>query len=76
MIQNIPNKYSRQMLVDELNDKHRYCYDFLYLPIDFRNKCNLGYAFINMITPADVVSLHNNCVGSPGSNHAVRKRLM
>ena len=63
MIQNIPNKYSRQMLVDELNDKHRYCYDFLYLPIDFRNKCNLGYAFINMITPADVVSLHNNLRG-------------
>ena len=63
MIQNIPNKYSRQMLVDELNDKHRHCYDFLYLPIDFRNKCNLGYAFINMITPADVVSLHNNLRG-------------
>jgi hypothetical protein len=63
MIQNIPNKYSRQMLLDELNDKHRHCYDFLYLPIDFRNKCNLGYAFINMITPADVVSLHNNLRG-------------
>ncbi len=63
MIQNIPNKYTRQMLVDELNDKHRHCYDFLYLPIDFRNKCNLGYAFINMITPADVVSLHNNMRG-------------
>ena len=62
-VANIPNKYTRQMLVDELDEKHRSCYDFLYLPIDFRNKCNLGYAFINMITPSDVVSLHKNLRG-------------
>ena len=51
------------MLVDELDDQHSKCYDFLYLPIDFRNKCNLGYAFINMISPQGVLDLHNNFRG-------------
>lgn len=35
-------------------------YDFLYLPIDFKNNCNLGYAFVNMRSTADVLLLHEN----------------
>ncbi|KAK9108948.1 hypothetical protein Sjap_017008 [Stephania japonica] len=67
MIRNIPNKYTREMLL-ELLDKHceeenkrvqvencagingnvsMSAYDFVYLPIDFRTKCNKGYAFVN-----------------------------
>ena len=42
---------------------HRGRFDFLYLPIDFQNKCNVGYAFINMRRAEDVLTFRETFHG-------------
>ncbi|KOM40060.1 hypothetical protein LR48_Vigan04g025800 [Vigna angularis] len=63
MIKNIPNKYTSKMLLAAIDENHRGTYDFLYLPIDFKNKCNVGYAFINMLSPSLIIPFYETFNG-------------
>ncbi|KAL6877553.1 hypothetical protein ACP4OV_012768 [Aristida adscensionis] len=63
MIKNIPNKYTSEMLLEVIDETHKGAYDFFYLPIDSKNKCNVGYAFINMASPAYIVSFYQAFTG-------------
>lgn len=48
MLRNIPNDYLRKDLLDLLDSK-AIQYNFVYLPVDWAKRANLGYAFVNLV---------------------------
>ncbi len=54
MIRNIPIKYTDQVLEKEL-EQFEGKYDCLYMPFDYENGGNKGYAFLNLKSPYHVL---------------------
>ena len=61
-IKNIPVKYSNQDLMKEIDSRMGFNknmnyrnYDLFYLPMNYSNTRNLGYAFINFVDPICII---------------------
>ena len=65
MIRHIPNKYTQRMLLEKIDQLHKGRYDFFYLPIDLKNNCNVGYAFINFVDPIFIIPFYEDLNGKP-----------
>lgn len=63
MIKNIPNKYTQAMLLQAIDVNQADTYDFFYMPIDFKNKCNVGYAFINFLSHSQIPDFYSEFEG-------------
>ena len=59
MIKNIPNKYTINLFLEEINIDFKDKYDIFYLPIDYENKCNLGFAFINFVESLHIIEFYD-----------------
>mmetsp|Transcript_82359 Transcript_82359/g.188332 ORF Transcript_82359/g.188332 Transcript_82359/m.188332 type:complete len:283 (+) Transcript_82359:41-889(+) len=64
MVRHIPNKYTQRMLLNVCNERgFQGTINFFYLPIDFRNKCNVGYAFVNFTNEEEALRFKTDFEG-------------
>lgn len=74
MIRHIPNKYTLKSITDEINHRFKYKYNVFYLPIDYTNSCNLGFAFINFLNPLYIVDFYEQFRGRKWQKFLSEKR--
>jgi len=64
MMRNIPNDYTREMLM-KLVDHEGFagCYRLFYLPIDYASRVSFGYAFVDLATPEEAARFRSHFQG-------------
>jgi len=64
MLKNIPCRKSQEEVMSHIDQKgFGTKYDFFYLPRDVKFRANLGYAFINFVTPEDAAAFERGLNG-------------
>merc|ERR1711920_884858 len=75
MLRNLPNRYTQQELIEELNSlAFAGSFNFFYAPIDFGSMGNVGYAFVNFVSPAWAVRFQQDMEGYAFTKHQQKKR--
>lgn len=75
MIKNIPNKMTDKDLMTFIERVCARRIDFFYLRMDFKNGCNVGYAFVNFITVDDLLRFAKARLGVRWNMYASEKVL-
>lgn len=58
-IKNIPNKYTKELMVETIRQSFANSYDFFYMPIDPETGSNCGYAFINFYRRSTILPFYH-----------------
>ncbi|KAK0461185.1 RNA recognition motif 2-domain-containing protein [Desarmillaria tabescens] len=75
MIKNIPNKMSDRDLMSFIDKVCPRRIDFMYLRMDFKNGCNVGYAFVNFIQVEDLLLFAKKRLGQKWNMFSSEKVL-
>ncbi|PBK74462.1 hypothetical protein ARMSODRAFT_591204 [Armillaria solidipes] len=75
MIKNIPNKMSDRDLMSFIDKVCPRRIDFMYLRMDFKNGCNVGYAFVNFIQVEDLLLFARKRLGQKWNMFSSEKVL-
>mmetsp|Transcript_97086 Transcript_97086/g.172818 ORF Transcript_97086/g.172818 Transcript_97086/m.172818 type:complete len:415 (+) Transcript_97086:51-1295(+) len=74
MLRNIPNRYTQATLLQQINKVgFEGTYDFFYLPMDTQNRTNVGYAFINFVSPEELDRFTERFADYRFEDHASQK---
>ena len=68
MIKNIPNKFTKDILLHIIDQNFSEAYDIFILPIDMNKNKNFGYAFINFISSYYIPNFYYMFNGKKWSN--------
>ena len=75
MLRNIPNKYTLNNIVEEIDKSFWGKYDYINLPIDYERKLNLGYSFINFVDPMHIILFYETYYMKKWSKYKSDKKI-